>query len=153
MGPDQIPEAYLEPLRMAAAQGAWSLHARILLASVLNDHENRVTRRVLTENGLRVVPSDEWTDDEWIRVLREFQPESLDLDAEIAVARWRQEPPRRVFPAPVLTHLPEGGLAWRQHRLCATPGCAHYAHAHGEKGCRDKACGCAGFMPRDRTAS
>jgi hypothetical protein len=37
-------------------------------------------------------PAKQWTDDEWLRVLHEFAPESNPEIAEQAVARWRKEP-------------------------------------------------------------
>jgi len=37
------------------------------------------------------VDSRDWTDDEWIRVLREFSPATDFALAEAAVARWRAE--------------------------------------------------------------
>jgi hypothetical protein len=37
------------------------------------------------------VPVSEWTDDEWIRAMREFSPESDTAEAERSVARWRKE--------------------------------------------------------------
>lgn len=33
----------------------------------------------------------EWTDDEWLRVLREFLPGTKVTVAEEAVGRWREE--------------------------------------------------------------
>jgi hypothetical protein len=37
------------------------------------------------------VPLREWTDDEWIRAMREFKPDTPGDVVEAAVARWRQE--------------------------------------------------------------
>jgi hypothetical protein len=37
------------------------------------------------------VPNEKWTDEEWLRVLREFPPGAPVDDAERAVARWRLE--------------------------------------------------------------
>jgi hypothetical protein len=37
------------------------------------------------------IPYTEWTDDEWIRAMREFVPDTAPDVVEAAVARWRQE--------------------------------------------------------------
>lgn len=36
-------------------------------------------------------PAATWTDDEWLRVMREFPPGADVADAEAAVGRWREE--------------------------------------------------------------
>lgn len=41
------------------------------------------------------IKADEWTDDEWIRVIAEFPPETDPVVAEQAVAQWRKEAERR----------------------------------------------------------
>lgn len=37
------------------------------------------------------VPSGEWTDDEWLRAMREFDPDANPADVAAAVGRWREE--------------------------------------------------------------
>jgi hypothetical protein len=37
------------------------------------------------------VPYEDFTDDEWIRAMREFEPDTPSDVVESAVARWRQE--------------------------------------------------------------
>ena len=37
------------------------------------------------------VPRSRWTDDEWMRAMREFPPDAPSGAVELAVGRWRQE--------------------------------------------------------------
>jgi hypothetical protein len=37
------------------------------------------------------IPSSDWTDDEWLRVIREFPPDTHPSVAEAQVAVWRME--------------------------------------------------------------
>ena len=37
------------------------------------------------------IPSAEWTDDEWLRIMKEFPPDTEVEIGEEAVARWRHE--------------------------------------------------------------
>lgn len=37
------------------------------------------------------VPAGEWTDDEWIRAMREFKPDTPADEVSNAIARWRRE--------------------------------------------------------------
>jgi len=35
------------------------------------------------------IPAEQWTDDEWFRVVAEFPPDSPSTEAEAAVYQWR----------------------------------------------------------------
>jgi len=37
------------------------------------------------------IPPDQWTDEEWLRLLRELPPATSAEEAERVVARWRAE--------------------------------------------------------------
>lgn len=37
------------------------------------------------------VPYAGWTDEEWIRAMREFPPDADPSDVEAAVGQWREE--------------------------------------------------------------
>ncbi len=46
------------------------------------------------EDEFQLIPVSKWTDDEWLRVLREFPPDAHAADVAKAVYRWRIEKTR-----------------------------------------------------------
>jgi hypothetical protein len=42
-----------------------------------------------TSEEFRLIPVSEWTDDEWLRILQEFPPDTHSIEVAEAVYRWR----------------------------------------------------------------